>query len=224
MTDASVPRAAEATRRALIEAATSVFAAHGFRGGSVRMITQAAGANQAAITYHFSGKDGLYRAVLREAVSAFEEYSLIQGEDVALLDRAAVLRLVMRQFLLPLTQPGRLGRYLQIFGWEGVHPSPVYVAFFAEETPRLFRTVEQLVRRFMPPDVREDEIAITTHWLVQQPIAFVRNAERLKRPPYSLSFDEPGIERLADVLTGLSLRGLADASTTLRSQPIGSGR
>ena len=149
------PRAADSTRRALIEAATTVFAEHGYRAGSVRMITQAAGANQAAITYHFNGKDGLYRAVLREAIAAFEEHSVLHGQDVGTLDREAALRLVIRQFLLPLTQPGRLGRYVQILGWEGVHPSPVYIAFFAEETPRLFRTVEQLVRRFLPGDAGE---------------------------------------------------------------------
>ena len=62
-------RSSEATRGALIEAATTVFAEQGFEAGSVRTITRIAKANQAAITYHFGGKDGLYRAVLRAAGS-----------------------------------------------------------------------------------------------------------------------------------------------------------
>lgn len=215
MTQAPSLRPADATRRALLDAATSVFAEHGYRSGSVRLITRAAGANQAAITYHFAGKDGLYRAVLREAMAAFEEQSFLNDHDIMQLDRVEALRLAMRQFLAPLTSPGRLGRYIQILGWEGVHPSPVYLAFFAEETPRLFRAVEQLVGRFMPATARPEEIAVVTHWLVQQPVAMVRNAERLRNPPYCLGFDEPGIERLVELLTSLSLNGLAAAPAAL---------
>ena len=202
-------RSSDATRRALLEAATTAFAEHGYGGGSVRVITRAAGANQAAITYHFGGKEGLYRAVLREAVAAFEEQSFLNDHDVLKLNRVEALRLAMRQFLLPLTSPGRLGRYVRILGWEGVNPTPIYLAFFAEETPRLFRAVEQLVGRFLPPHTSRQDTALVTHWLVQQPIAFVRNAERLKAPPYNQAFDQDGIDRLVDLLTALSLNGLA---------------
>ncbi|MBM3653660.1 MAG: helix-turn-helix transcriptional regulator, partial [Alphaproteobacteria bacterium] len=58
-------RSTETTRAALIKAATSVFAEYGYDGGSVRLITQRAMANQAAVNYHFGGKDGLYREVLK---------------------------------------------------------------------------------------------------------------------------------------------------------------
>ena len=91
----------------------------------------------------------------------------------------------------------------------------MYLAFFAEETPRLFVAVEQLVGRFMPAGARPDEIAVVTHWLVQQPVAIVRNAARLRNAPYSLAFDEEGIERLVDLLTAFSLNGLARAPELL---------
>jgi AcrR family transcriptional regulator len=193
----------------LIDAATSVFADQGFEAGAVRAITRMAKANQAAITYHFGGKDGLYRAVLRAAVETFEAQSLIDEQNVAELDRAEALRLVMRQFFLPLSQPGRLGRYIRIFGREGINPSPVYMAFFAEERPRLFTLVETLVRRFLPAEVSPKDVSLTTYWLVQQPVSFVRDADRLRNPPYSLTFDEDQIEWLIDFLTRLSLDGLA---------------
>ena len=202
----------DSTRHALLEAATSAFAEHGYAGGSVRAITRAAGANQAAITYHFGGKDELYRAVLREAVAAFEEQSLINETNVIELEPTEALALTMRQFLSPLTQQGRLGRYVNIFGWEGVNPSPVYAAFFAEETPRIFKVVELLVRRFMPASASDQEIGLASFWLVQQPIAFVRNANRLRVPPYGLTFDPTEVDRLVDLLTRLSLGGLVGAS------------
>lgn len=59
----------EETRRRLIEAALPVFARDGFDGVSIRRIAEAAGANVAAIAYHFGGKRGLYVAVA-EAVAA----------------------------------------------------------------------------------------------------------------------------------------------------------
>ena len=178
----TVSRSSDATRSALLDAATTVFAEHGYRDGSVRVITRAAGANQAAITYHFGGKEELYRAVLRAAVNAFEDQSFLTSDDVLQLDRAEALRRTMRQFLMPLTQPGRLGRYVRILGWEGVHPTPVYLAFFSEETPRLFTAVELLVRRFLPPQAGREEVALVAHWLVQQPIAF-RSQRRTAQAP-----------------------------------------
>src|ERR1051325_7635965 len=50
------------TRAELIEAALDVFSRIGFEGASTRMIAQAAGANLAAIVYHFGGKEALYLA------------------------------------------------------------------------------------------------------------------------------------------------------------------
>lgn len=201
-------RSSDATRNALIDAATSVFADHGFEAGSVRTITRMAHANQAAITYHFAGKEGLYRAVLRAGIEAFESESLIDEASVMEQDRAGALRLVIRQFVLPLSQPGRLGRYIKIFGREGADPSPVYVAFFADERPRLFTLVEVLVRRFLPPDAGSRDVALTTYWLLQQPVSFVRDANRLRSAPYCLTFDPHQIEWLVEFIAELAEAGL----------------
>src|SRR5258708_579996 len=51
------------TRALLIDAALDVFGRLGYEGASTRMIAKAAGANLAAIVYHFGGKEALYLAV-----------------------------------------------------------------------------------------------------------------------------------------------------------------
>jgi len=51
------------TRAQLIDAALDVFGRLGFEGASTREIATAAGANLAAIVYHFGGKQGLHIAV-----------------------------------------------------------------------------------------------------------------------------------------------------------------
>src|SRR5580700_99658 len=52
----------EDTRERLIEAALKIFGELGFEGASTRALADAAGANLAAIPYHFGSKQGLYRA------------------------------------------------------------------------------------------------------------------------------------------------------------------
>ncbi len=56
------------TKTALILAAGELFAEHGFDGTSVRAIADKAGANVAAVNYHFGSKQDLYVATLRHVV------------------------------------------------------------------------------------------------------------------------------------------------------------
>ena len=53
-----------ATRTALLDAALTEFAAHGFEGASTRSIAAAAGTHQPQINYHFESKDELWRAAV----------------------------------------------------------------------------------------------------------------------------------------------------------------
>jgi AcrR family transcriptional regulator len=52
------------TRGALIDAGIALFGEYGFRATTTRMLADHAGANIAAIPYHFGNKEGLYRAVI----------------------------------------------------------------------------------------------------------------------------------------------------------------
>lgn len=61
---------AEETRRRLIAAGLELFARHGYDAVTTRQLADAAGVNQAAIPYHFGGKEGVYRAVAEEVATA----------------------------------------------------------------------------------------------------------------------------------------------------------
>jgi AcrR family transcriptional regulator len=50
----------QSTKQRLLEAAEEIFAAKGFDAASVEEITKRAGANRAAISFHFGGKERLY--------------------------------------------------------------------------------------------------------------------------------------------------------------------
>lgn len=56
-----------ATKRRLLEAAQTEFAAHGFQGARLRDIAKRAGVQPALIHHYFDDKEGLYRAMLDAA-------------------------------------------------------------------------------------------------------------------------------------------------------------
>lgn len=210
---ASTASQAEQTRRALIEAATFVFAEHGYEAGSIREITSRAPANQGAVTYHFGGKEGLYREVLAASVEALDADALLSPDDIDRLDLEPALNLFFRQFLSPLTRQDHVGRYFRIVAWESVRPTPVFNEFLATTPFSIFRLAEALVRRCRP-EAMPAEVALATLWLVHQPFSFVRDAERLAGPPFRLAFDGAGFERLVSTLTSLCLNGLRAGQAT----------
>ncbi|MEP7118839.1 MAG: helix-turn-helix domain-containing protein, partial [Acidobacteriota bacterium] len=58
------------TKDRIFAAAAADFSAHGFDGVSVDAIAHEAGVNKAMIYYHFEGKLGLYREVVRDMLRA----------------------------------------------------------------------------------------------------------------------------------------------------------
>lgn len=66
--DSAQPRAT-ATKARLLEAALKLFAAHGFDGVTTRQLATEAGANVAAVNYHFGGKRELYHALIAQIVA-----------------------------------------------------------------------------------------------------------------------------------------------------------
>ncbi len=88
------------TRDRILEAATEVFLDKGFAAATVRDICKRAGANVAAVNYHFKDKGGLYLAVLENImVSHLRVYppDMGLGEDSTVEERLAAF---IRSFLL----------------------------------------------------------------------------------------------------------------------------
>src|SRR6185503_18874135 len=61
-----------ATRARILDVAEQMFAEHGVAETTIRMITEAAQVNVAAVNYHFGGKDKLVRAVIDRRFSSLE--------------------------------------------------------------------------------------------------------------------------------------------------------
>lgn len=70
------------TRIRLLEVGTHLFAESGFKGTSVRELCADAGANIAAVQYHFGGKEGLYRAIFEATLDEDESRFQTAMDDI----------------------------------------------------------------------------------------------------------------------------------------------
>lgn len=73
---------AEATRRRLLDAAATEFAAYGIAGARVDRIAAAAHSNKAQIYHYFTNKDGLFDAVLHELAAITVREAPIDATDL----------------------------------------------------------------------------------------------------------------------------------------------
>src|SRR5215813_11173801 len=123
-------RPSEITRDRILKAAERLFAERGYEDTSVRAIVSKARVNQAAVNYHFAGKDGLYLEVLKAAMAALTRDDSDTGETTN-VSAEQELRRFVRQQLRPLLARDELSRYMHIFAWESVRPSKVLREFMA---------------------------------------------------------------------------------------------
>ena len=202
-------RPTDATRRALVSAATVVFAERGYEAASVRDITGKAKVNQGAITYHFGGKSGLYLEVLRAVRESMSAQPLLSLATLDTYPTEEALRRFVLQTLMPLAESARFKRSLRIFAWEQLKPTAIRQKLSREEPFPTVMLAQAVVRRFMPA-ANDRRIAIAAAWLMGQTITFIRDAEWLAAPPFGLRFDRAGLQELAERLTALALGGLAN--------------
>lgn len=123
------------TRQRLLDVAVRLFSTYGFKRVTVREICREAGANVAAINYHFGDKLGLYTEVVKTAIGAIRgtsELSMQAGEGGTAEER---LRAFVRVFLRRIAGTGRDSWIHKLMSRE-----------MADPTPALDLVVEQAIR------------------------------------------------------------------------------
>jgi AcrR family transcriptional regulator len=200
-------RPSEVTRDRIMKSAERLFADRGYDETSVRTIVAKARVNQAAINYHFAGKDGLYREVLRVAFRALTEHQIAHAAETKTLSREAALAEFVRHQLRPLTARDELSRYIRIFNWETVRPTPVFRKLLSEEAAPFMGLAVDLMRRFLPA-ADEPDLLLAAIWLIGQCNIFVRNREQLANPPIGLTLDQSAIDHLTQLICRWAVGGL----------------
>ena len=200
-------RPSDITRERIIKAAERLFAERGYDATSIRAIVAKARVNQAAINYHFDGKDGLYREVLRGAFRALTEQQLEHADEMKAMSREAALAEFIRRQLRPLLGRDEYSRHMRILNWETVRPTAVFRKLLSEEAAPFMGLAVELVRRFQP-EADQRTLTAAAVWLVGQCSVFLRNREQLADPPLGLVLDETGVEWLTQLLSRWATGGL----------------
>jgi AcrR family transcriptional regulator len=204
---AGMTRPSDVTRERIMKAAERLFAERGYDGTSIRAIVAKARVNQAAINYHFEGKDGLYREVLRAAFRAMTEDQLAHAAETKAMSREEALHAFVRRQLHPLMGRDEYSRHMRIFNWETVRPTPVFRSLLSEEATPFMGLAADLVARFMPGADRRT-ITVASIWLMGQCSVFLRNRETLAQPPVGLVLDDAMVDWLSQQIGDWVVAGL----------------
>ena len=120
--------------------------------------------------------------------NALSEQPLLDLKRVEDHEPAEALKLFLRQTLAPLAKSAKLKRYLRVFAWEQLKPTPVRARLSRDEPFPTVLLAEAIVRR-VAPEADAKTVAIATAWLMGQTTTFIRDADWLAQPPLGLKFD-----------------------------------
>ncbi len=196
------------TKTALLEAGGEVFARRGFAEATVREICAKAGANVAAVRYHFGDKAGLYSAVLAYAAECAAARYPLDADFDPKAPPDERLRSFVRAFLKRLLDPGRPAWHAALMVRELAEPTHAFDLVLNDLVRPLFERLSSIVRDLLGPDAEEDEIRLTTHSIMGQ-CTFYRQGRFLMAHLYGI--DPPGldqVEHISDHIVRFSLGAL----------------
>lgn len=127
------PIRALGTRDKIVAAATSLFAARGFKGTTTRMIADLAGVNEALIYRHFPNKEGLYTAIIERKIDKLASLleRLRRGAEATESPRS-VLREIAREMFTSVEHDPQFLRLLYFSGLEGHSLSRMFFETYIE--------------------------------------------------------------------------------------------
>ena len=202
---ASVPAAD--TRERLLEAAGQVFSEKGFRAATVREIVQEAGANIAAVNYHFRDKEGLYAAVLehfaREAVAKYPAHGGLPPDSPP----EEQLRAFVRAFLRRVFDKGHQSFHGKLMAREMIEPTRALDRIVEQVIRPMYGRLCSIVKRLAGPRATLAQVEASAKSVVGQCLFYKHCSpvlERLegRRP------DLRDLDGLADHIFAFSLEGL----------------
>jgi AcrR family transcriptional regulator len=200
------------TRKRLLNAAGEVFAEKGFKAATVREICQRAGANVAAINYHFGDKQKLYAEVLRFSHACSIER---HPRELGMNGKSAPeerLRAFIHSFVQRVFDDGQPAWQGKLMSREMVEPTRALDYLVRHEIgPRRDR-LNQTLREIIGPAATEKMLRHCTQSIVGQ-CAFYHHARPMIERLYPRQkFDAAGVDERAENIfrfTLSALRGLS---------------
>jgi AcrR family transcriptional regulator len=210
---ASAPRGHDETRRQLLEAAGEVFAETGFRDATVREICRRAGANIAAINYHFGDKETLYREVLHYAHGkALEKYPSLLGLPESAPPEKK-LGAFIHSFLLRIFDKGPTAWHGKLIAREMIEPTGALDSLVEQRIRPMSAQLWKIVAEILDCPLNDERVRPCGFSVVSQCVFFHHCRPVVARLfPRQLPQDAASIKKLAQHITSFSLAAMKGAA------------
>jgi TetR/AcrR family transcriptional regulator, regulator of cefoperazone and chloramphenicol sensitivity len=196
------------TRTAIMEAAGEIFAEEGYPKATVRDICHLAGANIAAINYHFGDKKGLYLAVLKHYQElSFQVYPPDLGIEKTQSPEEK-LKMFIRSFLMRIMDEGRPAWFGKLLAREFTQPTWAFDILVKETIRPSFQILTGIVAAILSKEAKEREVRLCSMSIVGQCLYFRHSHPVISRLFPGEVFGPKQIEELTDHITSVSLYGL----------------
>lgn len=204
------------TRLKLLQAAGQVFAEHGFRRATVREICSRAGANIAAVNYHFGDKQKLYASVLQHWLGeALQKYPP-DGGLPADAPSEQKLHAFVRSFLFRILGEGTPAWHGRLMAREMSEPTEAFDLILAETARPMSQRLNGIVRDLLGPGANEQDVRNCAMSVAGQ-CCFYRHAHEMIRRLYPDTSHTPEhIEQLSEHITRFSLSAIERLRNTSR--------
>ncbi len=204
--------AAGGTRAALLDAAEVLFSERGYGGVSTREIVDAAGANIAAIRYHFGSKEELYVEVLRRAMTRPESNELwaelpAAGTELDQAQAAERLARFVRSFLRHVIDEAASDTAPSLLCREAIEPSSAFGEVIEGYIKPRTAQVEHIVS-VLSPNSDSDEVRTLGQAVFGMVLHYKSFYEIQARLWLGHEPDSKRVDRIASMLAAFSLRGL----------------
>jgi AcrR family transcriptional regulator len=195
------------TRQRLLEAAGEVFAQEGFRSATVRDICRRAGANVAAVKYHFGDKQKLYSAAVHYAHDCAKRFPVDEGIGP---DPTARQRLegFVRAMLMGVLEPGRPAWHAKLMAREMIEPTAVLQKIAEQGVKPRLQLLSGIIRSVVGPDVPDVVVRRCARSVVGQTLFYHFARPMLERVFPDERLDASAIDSLAAHIADFSLGGL----------------
>jgi AcrR family transcriptional regulator len=198
------------TRELLLEAAGKVFGDKGFGAATSKEICQLAGANPAAVVYHFGSLDGLYAAVLLEARNRLVSTEMLAAVVAGDRDPKAKIESFIGLLVKTLVGPGSRSWAARVIGREMISPSKIPGEFTDTELQGRVKILKTIVSELtgLPLDhaaVSRGVVSVIAPFL----LLLIVNRGRLERAFPALNIRPNSEDAFKRSMTQYVLGGLA---------------
>jgi AcrR family transcriptional regulator len=166
------------TRERLLAVGLELFAEHGFHKVTVRDISRRAGANLAAVSYHFGDKLGLYSAIVEAAIAmmrAFNDTSIAPAE----LPAEERLRHYVMAYAPRIARPeGKAASIQKLMRHEMLEPTPLARRVIEQGIVPRIQYLSQLVADMLECAVDDARVTLCVMSVQAQCLFFARDRFR----------------------------------------------